>query len=83
MIANNWDYVKKRIKDKIRGWQSRNLTEIGKSILVKTVIMPIISYTGSIIELPDKTDKELTSTVFEFLWGKSDKITRALAHQQR
>ena len=83
MIANNWDYVKKRIKDKIRGWQSRNLTEIGKSILVKTVIMPIISYTGSIIELPDKTEKELTSTVFEFLWGKSDKITRALAHQQR
>ena len=83
MITNNWNYVKRRIKDKIRGWQGRNLTEIGKSILIKTVIMPIISFTGSIIELPDTTEKELTSTVFEFIWGKTDKITRALAHQDR
>ena len=83
MTTDNWDYVKRRIRDKIRGWQSRHLTEIGKSILVKTVLMPIISFTGSIVELPEKTEKELTSMVFEFMWGKSDKITRALAHQER
>ena len=34
MIANNWDYAEKRVKDKIRGWQSRNLTEMGKALLV-------------------------------------------------
>ena len=83
MVANNWDYVEKRVKDKIKGWQGRNLTEMGKSILVKTVIMPIISYTGSIVELPDKSEKKLTAAIFNFIWGNTDKITRALAHQPR
>ena len=83
MITNNWDYVSRRVRDKIRGWQGRCLTEIGKAILIKTVIMPIISFTGSIVQLPDKTEKELTSIMFEFLWGKTDKITRSLAHQDR
>ena len=30
MVANNWDYAEKRVKDKIKGWQGRNLTEMGK-----------------------------------------------------
>ena len=83
MITNNWEYAMKRVKDKIRGWQGRCLTEIGKSILIKTVIMPIIAFTGSIVQLPDKTEKELTTIMFEFLWGRTDKITRALAHQNK
>ena len=83
MVASNWDYVEKRVKDKIKAWQGRNLTEMGKALLVKTVIMPIISYTGSIVELPDHTEKELTKIIFHFIWGKTDKITRALAHQPR
>ena len=83
MITANWEYVKKRIEDKIKGWQGRCLTEIGKAVLVKTVIMPIIAFTGSIIKLPDDTEKALTSIIFGFIWGKTDKITRALAHQER
>ena len=73
MITANWEYVKKRIEDKIKGWQGRCLTEIGKAVLVKTVIMPIIAFTGSIIKLPDDTEKALTSIIFGFIWGKTDK----------
>ena len=71
MITANWEYVKKRIEDKIKGWQGRCLTEIGKAVLVKTVIMPIIAFTGSIIKLPDDTEKALTSIIFGFIWGKT------------
>ena len=40
-------------------------------ILIKTVIMPIISFTGAIVDLPDLIEKQLAKIVFEFLWGKT------------
>ena len=83
MIGHNWEYVKKRVSDKIKGWQELNLTEVGKAVLIKMVIMPIISFTGAIVDLPDLIEKQLAKIVFEFLWGKTEKITRALAHQGR
>ena len=58
--------------------------EIGKSNIIKSQLVPIISYTGTLVELPEKVEKELTALIFKFLWGSStDKITRALSHQER
>ena len=45
--------------------------------------MPIISFTGAIVDLPDLIEKQLAKIMFEFLRGKTDKITKALAHQGR
>ena len=82
MIADKWDYVKKRKRYKISNLQSKFPTDIGKSTLVKIVLTAIESLTGTILELPDKTEKQLTSIAFEFYVGKSEKeTTRPLATQ--
>ena len=60
------------------------MTEIGKSNIIKAQLIPIVSFTGTLIELPEKMEKDLATLIFNFLWGgRTDKITRALSHQER
>ena len=48
----------------------------------KIVLTAIESLTGTILELLDKTEKELTSMPFEFYVGKIERVTtRTLATQ--
>jgi hypothetical protein len=42
-------------------------------------IMPIINYTGAVMDMPVKYEKELTKKMFNFLWHGPDKIKRRWA----
>ena len=65
-------------------WSKRNLTPIGKIVVLKTLIVSKIVHL--LISLPtpsNKTIKDLNSLFYQFLWdGKPDKIKRETLKQK-
>jgi hypothetical protein len=51
-----------------------------KVTVIKTFELPKLIYTYTVLEHPpDQTIKDITTTIFNFLWdGKTDKIKRKL-----
>ena len=59
-------------------WSSRDLTPIGRNVIVKTFGLSQLVYLFLVLpNPPDKFIKELESTIFNFIWsGNPDKIKR-------
>jgi exonuclease III len=76
----NWDAVLTKVKNKFQLWQGRNLSVVGKSVIINCQIVPIINYTAAALDLPNEWDKKLTKLIFKFLW-KGPGIKRTMAYK--
>jgi hypothetical protein len=48
-------------------WTKRNLTILGKILIIKFLIVPIFTYVASACVVPEKYRKEIDSKCFKFI----------------
>ena len=49
-------------------WGKRNLTILGKSMIIKALVIPIFTFVASACVVPDKYRKEIESKCLKFIW---------------
>ena len=72
----NFENVKRCIETTLNLWKWRNLTIFGKVQIIKSFVLPKISYRTNVINLSEQKIKEINHLLFRFLWKGKDKIKR-------
>lgn len=73
----NWSNKIEKIKNLIKSWEKRNLTLIGKILIVKTLIIPQFTYIASVTHFNQEYIKMLEKEIYKFIWNnKPDKVKR-------
>ena len=75
-VPNNWEAKVKKIKNIINAWKGRNLTMVGKIIIIKSLLASQLTYVSSILNLQEKVVKELNTLLYQFVWGGKDRVKR-------
>ena len=75
----NFKPAVQKIKNIINSWSKRSLTLIGKTVIIKTLILPQFLYQlTNLPSPPNEMMNEIDDTIFKFLWdGKRAKIKRS------
>ena len=69
LITLNFEEKKQKIKDIVLSWSNRSLTLFGKVTIIKSLIIPQITYLLSILPNPEISYfKEIDKVIFSFLW---------------
>ena len=78
MPKENFDCKLITIKNVLKNWDKRNLTPIGKIVVLKTLALPILNHICISLPTPAENQmKELENLAFSFIWGhKTDRIKR-------
>lgn len=78
MIEINLNSAIVQIKNQIINWNKRNITPIGKIVVIKSLFLAKINHILSILPIPNKKFiTDLQKIFFQFLWSnKPDKIKR-------
>jgi hypothetical protein len=80
----NWDNVLQRVKKLLSSWRQRYITIIGRANIIKAQILPLITFVGTTLQLPESYEKSLNKEIFHFLWaGKSEKEKRTLCFKKQ
>jgi hypothetical protein len=67
---------------KLARWKNRQLSLIGKSVIVSSQFLPIIMFTGTVVSMPTCMNQELSRGIYKFIWNGNDKEKRALTYQK-
>jgi hypothetical protein len=67
---------------KLARWKNRQLSLIGKSVIVSSQLLPAIMFTGSVMSMPASMNQELSRGIYRFIWNGNDKEKRALTYQK-
>ena len=73
----NWESKLEKARILMKSWEKRNLSLLGKILIVKTIIIPQFTFISS-VTVTNKTYLDtLERDIYSFIWeGKSDKIKR-------
>jgi len=72
----NWMPKVKRIQASLEVWKTRNLTLIGKVVLLKTMALSQITYIASVMCCPDNIVKEIEKLMYNFIWSGRERVKR-------
>ncbi len=73
----NWNSKLHKLESKLLIWSRRNLTMLGKILIVKSVGLSQLVYNASVLCVPDYIRKQVKTLVYQFIWNrKSEKIKR-------
>ena len=77
-LALNWDKKLIAVKKVLSQWKQRasTLTLQGKILVVKTLALSKIVFPATLLTMPENVRKELKTSIFEFIWGKRDRLKR-------
>ena len=78
----NWNEKLLKAKKEIIKWNCRNLTVWGKIIVLKSLILSKLTYLMMNTTIDKDFLKQLEKISFQFIWGKRDKIRRAVAYSK-
>ena len=53
-----------KIKTKLNQWKRRNLSLLGKILIIKTFALPEILFIGSVLDIPQNVFKEIEESVY-------------------
>ena len=78
MPKENFDCKLIIIKNVLKNWDKRNLTPIGKIVVLKTLALLFFNHIFIFLPTPAENQmKELENLAFSFIWGhKIDRIKR-------
>lgn len=62
-------YIKDKVLSRIRSWNSRFLSRVGREILIKNVHQAVPNYAMSVFLLPLKTTREIDRVLNGYWWG--------------
>ncbi|OIT02059.1 putative mitochondrial protein, partial [Nicotiana attenuata] len=66
------EFIKDRLKTKIKGWKGKFLSTTRKEVMLKSVLAAIPTYALSCFQLLDGLCKEITSLSSNFWWGQTE-----------
>ena len=73
----NWEKKFEKMNSLFLSWSKRNLSMLGKVLIIKALIIPIFTFIASSCVIPEKYKKEIESKCFKFIWNeKPDKVRR-------
>ena len=72
-IQHNWFKKIDKMRTLLQSWQERSLTLFGKVTIIKSLILPIISFSALHMETPQCALKSINTLIYRFLWGSRDK----------
>ena len=77
VIEANFSLRIKKLKQQINIWKQRNLSLIGKVLILKTFGISQFIYLAGLLPFPTCKMKEINQIMYEFVWnGKTDKVKR-------
>jgi hypothetical protein len=66
-----------KTKEIINNWNKRNLSIIGKNTIVKSLLLPNITYIASVCTIPNEYIQRFKTMIYNFIWrGKKEIIKR-------
>uniref|UniRef100_W5LWH6 Reverse transcriptase domain-containing protein n=1 Tax=Lepisosteus oculatus TaxID=7918 RepID=W5LWH6_LEPOC len=71
----NWEERLVKVKQKLGLWQKRSLTLLGKTLVIKVDVMPLLFHLAVVYPMPARMRK-MTRTVFSFIWGQKYEYIR-------
>ena len=75
-LESNWLSKVKKIQASLEVWKTRNLSLMGKVLLLKTIALFKITYTASVLPCPDYVIKKIEALFYDFVWRGTDRIRR-------
>ena len=73
----NWNFRVEKLAKRLESWKFRNLSLKGKSMIINSLALSGLWYTGSVVPLPAWAEKKINQVIFHFLWsGKNEQIKR-------
>ena len=74
-LSLNWNFRTEKLAKQSESWKFRTLSLKGKSMIINTLALSGVWYTGSVIPLPAFAEKRINQIIFDFLWwGKNEQI---------
>ena len=71
----NWDKKIENMKTQFGRWKKRNLSMLGKILIIKALIIPKFTFLASSTNVPQQYLKEIERQCYNFIWdGKKDKV---------
>ena len=74
----NWTSKLDKMQKLLDSWRTRKLTIMGKILIIKTLVLPKIIYSATMLPTPDFLTKTVNKLMYNFIWGKRDKIKRLI-----
>ena len=75
----NFDKQLEKTVKIISNWKKRNLTMIGRITVIKSLIIPIITYLATVSTLSKEYLDKFKKIIYEFLWNnKTEKVKRTV-----
>ena len=79
VVMLNWENKLKKIQRLIDNWRKRNLTLIGRVLIIKSLLISQIVHILMFCAVPDEIISKLNKLIYSFLWNsKVDKIKRSV-----
>ena len=77
----NWNFRIEKLAKRLESWKFRNLSLKGKSMIINTLALSGLWYTGSVVPLTAWGEKKINQIIFDFLWsGKNEQIKREVCY---
>ena len=74
---SNFRHKIQKLKGVLNSWKSRNLSLIGKILIVKTLALSQFRHLAQVIQIPDYIVKEIQEIITKFIWGgKQNKVKK-------
>ena len=70
--SKNFDIKLDKLKRKINMWKPRNLSIKGKITVLRSQILPLVLYPGSVLFAHEDFTKEVDSAFYDFIWPKKN-----------
>ncbi|GAA0170367.1 hypothetical protein LIER_40942 [Lithospermum erythrorhizon] len=67
-----FQFINVRVKDCIRGWKGKLLSQVRKEVLIKSVSSAIPNFVMNCFQLPIGTVAEMNKAMANFMWASSD-----------
>ena len=66
----SFNYIKERVWKRLQGWEGKLLSQVGREVLIKSVIQAIPTYTIGCFKIPLGLCHEIEALVRKFFWGQ-------------
>ena len=77
----NWNFRIEKLAKRLESWKFRSLSLKGKSMIINTLALSGLWYTGSVVPLLAWAEKKINQIIFDFLWsGKNEQIKRKVCY---
>ena len=73
----NWNFRVEKLSKRLESWKFWNLSLKGNSMIINSLALSGLWYTGSVVPLPAWAEKKINQVIFDILWlGKNEQIKR-------